>query len=285
MNKLPVGKVVLGAYGFTFGHLGTIIGLIWFPVVVSTLLEFLSQVASSGGAAPDSITAGTGAFAVWLLRLLLTAIISVAVTRQALGLRQGPATFYFALGQPEFRLFGAILMVVAAPVLVYSACLVAAVTAAAAMGMEGPMALAVVVLVFIGGPALIYAIVRLSFLVAPVTISENRVDIARGWALTGGNFWRIVAVILAIAAPIYLLQVVGTFVVTGSEIAAVIPPNGAHDAQSVRQYIVALVDIFNRHAPALMGIDLILAPFSLGLSLSASAFAYRELAGAAAPQG
>ena len=50
MNKLPVGQTISDAYGFTFSQLGTIIGLIWFPMVVSTLLNFLPQLASYGGA-------------------------------------------------------------------------------------------------------------------------------------------------------------------------------------------------------------------------------------------
>ena len=47
MNKLPVGKTISDAYGFTFSHLGTIIGLIWFPMVVSTLLNFLPELADN----------------------------------------------------------------------------------------------------------------------------------------------------------------------------------------------------------------------------------------------
>jgi hypothetical protein len=278
MNKLPVGKTILGAYGFTFGHLGTIIGLIWAPLVISTLLYILPTVAASYGANADGgVATGTGAIAVWLLMQLLAAIICVAVTRQALGLRQGPATFYFALGQPEYRVFGAILLVVYAPLLFYSLCLVAAATIASGQGGGGPAALAVALLLLVGGPALAYIIIRVSYLVVPVTVSENQLNFARGWVLTRGNFWRIFVVLLAVSLPIYLLEILGRLILMGSEVAAVLPPNGNLDPHAMQRYITALMGIINRHMPAVTGIDLILAPFGVGLSLSASAFAYREL--------
>src|SRR5271156_2240445 len=112
MNKLPVGQTITDAYGFTFTQLGTIIGLIWFPMVVSTLLNFLPQLAD--GYAAGAAASGAGpveSLAVLLLTLLLSAIMYVAVARQALGLRQGPAVFHFALGQPEFRVYGALLVI------------------------------------------------------------------------------------------------------------------------------------------------------------------------------
>ncbi|MGB8365045.1 MAG: hypothetical protein ACLQUZ_16910 [Rhizomicrobium sp.] len=279
MNKLPVGKTVLGAYGFTFAHLGTIIGLIWAPLVASTLLSILPEIATNSGPA-DSVATGTVAIeslAVSLLTLLFTAIIYVGVTRQVLGLRQGPATFYFVLGQPEFRVFGARLLVVYVPALVYVACLLAAATIASAQGGAGPMAVVVLLLVFVGGPWIVYLIVRLSFLVTPVTVCENRIDIARGWALTRGNFWRIIAVLLAVGAPIFLLEFVGAWVLMGADLAAAVPVNGSHDPQAMQQYFAAVMGIIQRHTPALTGLGLILAPFSLGLSLSASALSYREL--------
>jgi hypothetical protein len=43
--------------------------------------------------------------------------------------------------------------------------------------------------------------------------------------------------------------------------------------------MLAIHSVLERHMSELMGISLVLAPFSLALSLSASAYAYRELAG------
>src|SRR5262249_15126117 len=114
MNKLPVVSTITDAYRFAFGHLGAIIGLIWLPKVLATLLNFLPALS---GAAADANTnpaaAGASTFegiAILVLTQLLNPVMYVAVTRQALGLRQGPAVIHFALGPPEFRMFGATLL-------------------------------------------------------------------------------------------------------------------------------------------------------------------------------
>src|ERR1700722_10353683 len=99
MHKLPVGRTILDAYRFAFGHLGTIIGLIWLPMVLATLLNFLPELSGSVGDAPaNSVAASTQileSLAILVLTQLLYAIIYVAVTRQALGLRQGTAIVHF----------------------------------------------------------------------------------------------------------------------------------------------------------------------------------------------
>src|SRR5256885_4893359 len=41
MTKLPVGSTIRHAYSFTFGELGTIIGLCWLPLVLIAILQFL----------------------------------------------------------------------------------------------------------------------------------------------------------------------------------------------------------------------------------------------------
>lgn len=281
MNKLPVGKTVRAAYSFTFGHLGTIIGLIWVPLVLSTLLNFLPMLAGNT-AAGTTTTPGTAEIenlAISLLTLLLTAIIYVAITRQALGLRQGSATFHFALGQPEFRVFGAVLLVALiaiGPILLYTICIAAALGYALGQG-SGALALAVLALAVAGGFGVVYIVVRLWFLVTPVTVCENQINLVRGWTLTRGNFWRILAVLLAVTLPIFVLEVGGILVLMGSEIAAVLPATASHDPQAIQQQVAALFAVVDRHTPALMFIGLLLAPFNLGLSLSASAFGYREL--------
>src|SRR3974390_2743502 len=99
MNKLPVVSTIADAYRFAFGHLDAIIGLIWLPMVLATLLNFLPELSGASVDAHASPTAaGTGAFegiAILVLTQLLNAVMYVAVTRQALGLRQGPAIIHF----------------------------------------------------------------------------------------------------------------------------------------------------------------------------------------------
>jgi hypothetical protein len=274
MNKLPVAKTVTDAYGFTFTHLGTIIGLIWFPMVVSTLLNFLPQLADGYG---DGAVPGAGpieSLAVLLLTLLLSAIMYVAVARQALGLRHGPAVFHFALGQPEFRVYGALLII-------YFLIGLAALAQLEAQAVGGPAASIAAVIALPGILFIIYLAVRFAFLLVPAVVTENKVDFAHIWSLTRGNFWRIFAVVVAIAVPLWFIESAAALALLGNDLQAALPPAQTSDPQVLAQHMTAVEDVFRRHLPELMGIWLIMAPFSLGLSLAASSSAYRTLSGSA----
>src|SRR5580698_9496346 len=273
MNKLPVARTVLDAYGFTFAQLGTIIGLIWFPTVVSTLLNFLPQLASYGGASAAAMgTDQIEILAIMLLKLLLSAIVYVAVARQALGLRQGPAVFHFALGQPEFRVYGALLII-------YFLIAVAVLAQLEAQSAGGPASTLATFIALPGAVFLIYLAVRFGFILVPAIVAENRLDFARIWTMTRGNFWRIFAVVVAIVVPLWAVECAGTVALMGKDIAAALPPPQTTDPQIIQQHLVKLEDVITRHMPQLMFIWLIMAPFSLGLTLAASASAYRALSG------
>lgn len=279
MTKLPVVKTIAEAYAFALGELGTVIGLIWLPLVLAAVLNFLPVV---GGEGDNPAAAGMGAIenvAILMLTQLLYAMIYVAVTRQALGLRQGPAMIHFALGPQEFRVFMACLLLLLmsfAGLLTYAAVLVGFATIASAQGsaaavlLDGLAGLG-------GGLALLYVLLRAAFLLVPVAVVENRVDLLRGWALTAGNFWRILAVLAAVALPILLIETGILGGLMGREVWAALPPENASDAV-LQQHMLEIENIVRRHMPALLLTSLILAPFNLGLSLSASAFGYRALA-------
>jgi len=42
MNKIPVGETIRFAYAFTFGEIGTIIGLIWIPTLINAVATFFA---------------------------------------------------------------------------------------------------------------------------------------------------------------------------------------------------------------------------------------------------
>lgn len=274
MNKLPVGKTISDAYGFTFSHLGTIIGLIWFPMVISTLLNFLPELAGNYSDGSGNVVASGAVenLAVLLLTLLLSAVMYVAVARQALGLRQGPAVFHFALGQPEFRVYGALLII-------YFLIGIAALAQVEAQSVGGQAALFASFTVLPGILFVIYVVIRFGFLLVPAVVAENRLDFAHIWSLTRGNFWRILAVVAAIAIPLWLVESTAALALMGRELQAALPPAQATDRQVIEQHMMLIEDVFRHHMPELMGIGLILAPFSLGLTLAASASAYRALTG------
>jgi hypothetical protein len=277
MNKIPVGKTISFAYTFAFGSLGTIIGLVWLPLVILTLLNFLPGMAgASGDPASQSpvtrLSEGIGSLAVFLLSALLYAVIYTAVTRQALGLRRGSATIHFALGMPEFRMFGAVLVLIAVTFVLLTTYFLVVVMLASA---RNPMLdVAAVAFAVIGGLALVYALVRLSFLLIPVTVAEDQVSLLRSWTLSSGNFLRIFAVLMGVAVPIIAVFAGSAFALMAKDLLAPIPASVMNNQAALVQH---LTDIFSRHGPELIGLQLVLAPFSLGLNLGSSAFAYRAI--------
>lgn len=273
MNKLPVGQTIIDAYGFTFTQLGTIIGLIWFPTVLSTLLSFLPQLAA-GNASPDTIT-DADAFArlaVALLMTLLSAIAYVAVARQALGLRQGPAAFHFSLGMPEFRVYGALLILYFFMAILLLVPLEAERIGGAVSVIASYVALLVILLV-------LYLAVRIGSLLIPSVVAESKVDFTRLWLLTRGNFGRIVLVAAAIFIPLVVVYVAVAYGLISSDLRSVALVETS-DPKVLAQQVSALQDVFMRHTPELMGVGLIMTPFAVGLALAASASAYRTLSGA-----
>jgi hypothetical protein len=277
MNKLPVARTVLDAYGFTFAQLGTIIGLIWFPTVVSTLLNFLPQLASGFGGANGAAATGTDQIeilAIMLLKLLLSAIVYVAVARQALGLRQGPAMFHFALGQPEFRVYGALLIL-------YFLMAVLLIAPAEAQRIGGPASIVASYFVLPALALIVFLLVRIGWLIVPAIVIENKVDFGRVWAITRGNFWRLFAVATAVTIPLLMIFCTAAVALMQKDLQSVVLPVGPSDQKALEQQVIAIQEIVQRHTPELLFVALFLTPFALGLSLAASASAYRTLSGSA----
>lgn len=278
MNKIPVRQTIAYAYSFTFGQIGTIIGLCWVPLVLMAVLQFLPY--AFGGnplATPENATAlgrqELQSLATSLLILLLYAIMCVPVTRQALGLRQGGAVFHFAIGMPEFRAFGALILffimieAMSLGMRVLALVLESVVRSSAGGALAGFLVAIAVLAAF---AAFVYAIARLGFVLMPVTVAENHVSLTRAWILTKGNFWRIVGVAAAVLLPLYFIYVVGLSIIVAPDLTASTAGDAGHAFLAVLRAIA-------HHMPEYLGLTLILAPFNVGLSLGASAFAYRAL--------
>ena len=111
MNKIPVGQTIRFAYAFTFGEIGTVIGLVWIPLVINAVAEFLVErnFAGAGPGDGSSLPPGFGYFALYsIVAVLLIAMIASAIARQAMGLRHGPALAHVSLGTAELHVFGGI---------------------------------------------------------------------------------------------------------------------------------------------------------------------------------
>ena len=274
MTRLPVPDTIRFAYTFAFGQIGAIIGLVWLPLVIVAFLQFLPYALGTAYTAASTNSAeATGATFINLAfsttALVLYAMNFVSVTRQALGLRQGAASIHFSLGWPEWRMFVAII--------------IAGLILTAAMGLYlilgsmlfpgapggGLMAGLAVLYAVAGFCAFVWFALRLVFLLAPVIVVEERLDLVRAFLLTGGNFWRILVITLAVTLPLLLVQCVALGVIAGPQLFAPLSGTSAAVAERFR--------LLDRHMPALIGLALMLTPFNLGLVFGASSFAYRTL--------
>jgi hypothetical protein len=292
MNKIPVGQVVGRAYAFTFGEIGTVIGLIWIPTVLSVVGNFFVQrmLASQplpDAAGPPGMPAGFGFLMLYLVAsLLFTAMIAVALTRQVLGLRQGTAFAHVALGGEEFRVFGAFVIVylltfvfaiaVAIVLAIAVSLLVALVpdktvgeAAAAAVGGVGT-------LVGLGG--LIYVLARLSFFMIPSAVADGEFGLTKSWQLTQGNFWRIMGVACGTVFPLLIVIFVVEFFIFGPEYFATLRQMFG-DPTHAAKYAAAQQAIAQQKTPILLGFALLAAPIINGLIFTPAAFAYSAVAG------
>jgi hypothetical protein len=217
MKKIPLETTLVGAYRFLFTRIVSIVGTMWFPMVLLMGL--------AGGlvylAAPHAWLAGDfsnfkpeqlislplnlARCAIAIGGLIAGSMIMVGLMRHALGLKQSTTFIYFSLGLPVWRMLGAILLGIVIMVVLGMVCGVLIALAAVfgapliphGYAVVGGIVLGVVVAFF-----LIYTGVRLFFFLPAVVVAENRIGLGRSWSLGGGNFWRIFFVWLLIVVPV-----------------------------------------------------------------------------------
>ncbi|HEX2593227.1 MAG TPA: hypothetical protein VHL34_17125 [Rhizomicrobium sp.] len=284
MQKLPIGKTVAAAYTFTLSNLGAIIGLIWIPMLIVTVLGFFANMTLTNAhiAALDTKSAATlvpgflWIVVFYLMAFLANAMMLVAVLQLALGKRSGQVFAHFSLGPQEWRLFGANMLLVLIVIGFTTAVSVIAAAAMNALGgtaMPAPqqagMALALLVVLIVA--FVIFA--RLAFFVPAVTLVEEKIDLGRGWALLGGNMLRLIVVIILLTVPILILYV-------GMEV-AVLGPKAAlgamADAGGTQTPTIDDLRAQQKIAPVVQALGFFIAPFVVGLNAGAVAFAYRTL--------
>lgn len=289
MIKIPVVQTIRFAYEFTFRHIGAIIGLIWIPQLLMSLggyfmqKPYMDQIAAGAGEASGGGTEILLALGYVIVALFLVAVIGVAVTRQALGLRQGPAVAHFSFGAAELRVVGgtvAIVMLLVLFLLALSVAMLALGQGVKLLHLDATgtsLMQGVVGVLMLGGIcAIIYVMVRLSFLFIPASVAEENYGIERSWEKTRGNFWRILAVALACQLPVLLLISALEMAILGpqyfaNEFALMTDPTAAArlGAEHMRLYSNGL--------PLLLGLNFAMAPLVYGLVLSSSVAVYRAL--------
>ena len=281
MKKIPVLATIREACDFTFTHLGAIIGLIWLPMILITVIGFFvlqrffdayAGALASGSAAsmgPESL----GVLCFFVAVLLLSTMMAVPVTQLALGTRKQGALVYFSFGALEWRLFRGLMGLVGfllLPLLVVS--VLTGLLAAANGGPLGPANGATAIMAIYGVLlcATIFFGLRFGTLLPALAVSENTSVLPRAWKLSAGNFWRILAVILAIFIPLQVFSAAILFAVEGPQ--AMTPDLHPSSAMAAAQ-----LHAFAMNMPLSSGINFLFAPLWVGLLLGAGASIYRNL--------
>jgi hypothetical protein len=272
MRRIPVVATIRDAYIFTATHLGGIIGLIWVPMVLATVMGFFSlqrYYADFSAALASNNTAALAPSLLMMLcylmaALLLWAIMYVAVVQLALGERSAPAVAHFVFGNLEWRMFralvgfiGLILMLVLPVFAVGGAALKAA-------GMQAdPAQMGVVFYVVVA-----LATPRFFALLPAIAVGETTPVLRRAWMLSAGNFWRLLAVLLAIFGPIFILC-------TGIDM-ALMARGAAFSGDEQEQMRDALARA-RATLPLISGLWFLVSPVIVGVFASASVSAWRAL--------
>ena len=272
MRRVPVIATIRDAYVFTATHLGGIIGLIWVPMVLATVMGFFSfqrYYADFSDALASNNTAALAPSLLMMLcylvaAMLLQAIMYVAVVQMALGSRAAPAIAHFAFGNLEWRMFRAFLAFIGICLVLVLPALVVGGAALKAAGREANPAQ--VQLIFYAVIAL--AMPRFFALLPAVVVAETGPVMRRAWTLSAGNFWRLLAVLAAIFGPILLLFNLLEAILTGGA-----PRLTGSDPEQVRQAVAQMRQVL----PLISGLGFLISPLIVGLFAGASVSAWRAL--------
>jgi hypothetical protein len=217
VSKIPVGATISHAYRFAFRNFAQIASIVWLPwlvLSVGAILMRAQTTAFSNAIAMRDASAIFSAMGVlvpfYFLSLFLMFMQIAGITQQALGLRTGSPYYYLNIGKPVWHLIGAFLLATLAVIIGYLLLLAIGVLSGLLIGllsgvlaMSATLRTALVIIVFIVAFCVYgYSIVRLTFFLNPIAVAETRIDIKRSWSLAGGNFWRIILVLLAVLAPV-----------------------------------------------------------------------------------
>jgi hypothetical protein len=278
MTKIPVLDAIRFAYRFTFAHLGAIIGLIWLPMIMATVMGFFvfqrffaalaNALASNNFALMGPALLGMISFV--FIGLLLLSMMAVPVTQLAMGSRKAGALVHFAFGPLEWRLFRASLGVAG---FLFALLLIVSMATATLLGPTNPAANYIAQAAFL--VCMIFFILRFGFLLPSVAVADTGPVLPRSWILSGGNFWRILGVFLAVVLPVRLVLVVVEIALAGPRILE--PKDFSSTAM-----VAAQIHFASQNMPIMTGILFLFAPVLLGLLLSAGVFVFQALKSEAA---
>jgi len=280
--KIPVTRTIQAAYRFTYTQLGAIIGLIWLPMVLVTVMGFFVQqhyYAAAADAFASNNFASLGPAMVSLLfyfvaALLLYSMMYVPVVQLVQGTRKEGALVHFAFGPLEWRLFRGLVGLVAFLILPVALARLLFTTAQSfvstlhglppLLSSQGPTVLAA-----LADLGILYIGLRFAFLLPAVAVSEEGPILARTWKLSEGNFWRILGVVLATVGPVALAAATVEFLVTGPAMMPSLTNSSAMAAAELHN--------ISANMPISQGLGFLIAPLIIGLVSSSSAAAFAAI--------
>ncbi|HEY2069043.1 MAG TPA: hypothetical protein VGG48_05775 [Rhizomicrobium sp.] len=324
MNKIPVGHVIGQAYGFAFGSFLSNLGVAWLPLLIygaagwfalpsvfqsmSHMMDTVATIQPGTQADPMVMMGPIMQFyrillLLSLLQFLIRTEIMLGITRNALGLAKGPTFVFLSVGAPFWRLLGSYFIVSIFLIVLYIGVwiamlliglLVGLIAAASFSGGGDHTTLAAGLLgggVVLGEIAIfsvmLFAFVRLTFLLTPAVVAEERLAVTRSWELTRGNFWRSVLIGIAIFFPLMILANIIFFSVAVGMFEPIhrfILAHAGEQTQDPRAAMQFMHEFMNSLGNAVVARWYILAPVLVvylvlfyGLAAGAAASAYRSL--------
>ena len=289
MNKIPVGKTVAFAYNFLFTRFGTVVGITALPALLAATVDYLvrsyvSTEETSSAAGMSLLISVVG----MVTTIFIWAVTSVGITRAALGQPLGRNAYYFPVGMVELRMFGAmvrfwigvVVLIVLALLLSGIGLMLAGVPLDGSEPQPSAALLVASIMTWAAFGYAIYTIVRMGFLLSPTVVCESK-GLQRANDLTRGNFWRIVAILLALILPIlFLLSIVGAVILRaalGNDYRQIIEDDGMDElirrAEEAIAQNVLLWEVFN----------MMIFILAAGLIYGAAAYAYQAATGKPPP--
>jgi hypothetical protein len=300
--EIPLERTIGDTYKFTFSNILSIFGIAWLPMLIMVVaigamiwaifpdLQSVDWSANADVTHNQAVFAHAGfkiALAIFPLEILfylLFAMIMVGIQRKALGLREGPVFVYFSLGGAVWRMLGAMIATVIL-IVVGGGLAGAAVALVFWAGTQFNLPSIYGLVEFIAIVAAVcwffYMTVRLMFFVPTVVVAEGGFGIVRSWELGGGNFWRIVVVLLACGlAPAMVISMVSNIVLMPFMMVPMMHFQEAVNAHQVippQEMFSMFAQSFRQMLPFFIVYEVITFPILIGLQTSMSAFAYRNI--------
>jgi hypothetical protein len=301
MAKIPLEHTIGGTYRFAFTNILSVFGIIWLPyliliaMIAGAVMMLLPDFAGIDFSQHPDVAHNQAqalrlaldvARFVWpfdLVLLVVSAMIVVGVQRKALGLHEGPVFVFFSLGAAVWRMLGAIILAVLAIAVTAGLTFALIGIVSHYVGLYAPGAAhAFKILAGCGGVLwIVYMAVRLTFFLAPVVVAEERIGLGRAWELGGGNFWRIVVVLIAVLVPpVIVMSIVGNvvfFSVFGGTFLQIVQLAQAHKLTTPNDVFALVWPQVQVMLPVIIAYYLIYHTIMTGLSVGASAIAYRSV--------